>query len=68
VSYVNYAGGKISTLFSYILYFCLYNTHTHTYNHFTALLEYVRDHLGEQVPERVKPGRLKPIWIYWSKR
>jgi len=27
-----------------------YNTHTH--NHFTALLEYVRDHLGEQVPER----------------
>ena len=24
----------------------------HTYNCFTALLEYVRDHLGEQVPER----------------
>jgi len=27
-------------------------THTHTHNHFTALLEYVRDHPGEQVPER----------------
>ena len=25
---------------------------THTHNHFTALLEYVRDHPGEQVPER----------------
>ena len=23
-----------------------------TYNHFTALLEFVRDHPGEQVPER----------------
>jgi len=43
------------------------NTHTHR---FTALLEYVRDYPGEQVPEtrKVKPGRLKPIWIYWSKR
>ena len=29
------------------------NIHTqHTHNHFTALLEYVRDHPGEQVPER----------------
>ena len=31
------------------------STHTHTtilHNHFTALVEYVRDHLGEQVPER----------------
>jgi len=27
-------------------------THTHTHNRFTALLEYVRDHPGEQVPER----------------
>ena len=27
-------------------------THTHTHNRFTALLEYVRDHSGEQVPER----------------
>jgi len=25
---------------------------THTHNRFTALLEHVRDHLGEQVPER----------------
>jgi len=25
---------------------------THTHNRFTALLEYVRDHPGEQVPER----------------
>jgi len=28
----------------------LYYTHTH--NRFTALLEFVRDHPGEQVPER----------------
>jgi len=27
-------------------------THTHTHNRFTALLESVRDHPGEQVPER----------------
>jgi len=30
-------------------------THTHTHTHttvFTALLEYVRDHPSEQVPER----------------
>jgi len=26
--------------------------HTHTHNRFTALLEYVQDHPGEQVPER----------------
>jgi len=26
--------------------------HTHTHNCFTALLESVRDYLGEQVPER----------------
>jgi len=32
----------------------LFNVSTlprHTHNHFTALLEYVRDHPGEQVPE-----------------
>jgi len=28
------------------------HTHTHTHNRFTALLKYVRDHPGEQVPER----------------
>jgi len=28
------------------------HTHTHTHNRFTALLKFVRDHLGEQVPER----------------
>ena len=28
------------------------NKHTHTHNRFTALLEFVRDNLGEQVPER----------------
>ena len=28
------------------------HTHTHTHNRFTALLEFVRDHPGEQVPER----------------
>jgi len=27
-------------------------THTHTHNRFTAHLEFVRDHPGEQVPER----------------
>jgi len=27
-------------------------THTHTHNHFTAGLEYVRVHPGQQVPER----------------
>jgi len=37
-------------------------THTHTYNRFTAFLEFVQDYLGEQVPERVKP-----IWIYWAR-
>jgi len=26
--------------------------HTITHNHFTALLEYIWDHLGEQVPQR----------------
>ena len=28
------------------------HTHAHTHNRFTARLEYVRVHLGEQVPER----------------
>jgi len=28
------------------------HTHTHTHNRFTALLEFVRDYPGEQVPER----------------
>jgi len=28
------------------------HTYTHTHNHFTALLESVRDYPGEQVPER----------------
>jgi len=27
-------------------------THTHAHNRFTALLEFVLDHPGEQVPER----------------
>ena len=29
-----------------------YNFHTHTHNRFTAGLEYVRVHPGQQVPER----------------
>jgi len=29
-----------------------YNTYTHTHNRFTARLEYVRVHPGEQVPKR----------------
>ena len=28
------------------------HTHAHTHNRFTALLEFVRDYPGEQVPER----------------
>jgi len=35
---------------SHHVYLCTKYTHTH--NRFTALLEYVRDHPGEQVPER----------------
>jgi len=27
------------------------NTHTHTHNRFTALLDFVRDYPGEPVPE-----------------
>jgi len=29
-----------------------FQTHTHTHNRFTALLEYVWDNPGEQIPER----------------
>jgi len=32
-----------------------HTSQTHTYNRLTALLEYVRDHPGEQVPGRLKP-------------
>jgi len=28
------------------------HTHTHMHNHFTALLNFVRDYLGELAPER----------------
>ena len=28
------------------------STHTHTHNRFTAVLEFVWDYLGQQVPER----------------
>jgi len=36
-----------------VVTFCINShTHTHTHNHFTALLEFVRYHPGEQVPER----------------
>jgi len=31
---------------------CSRTHNTHTHNHFAALLKYVRDHPGEQVPER----------------
>jgi len=34
------------------------HTHTHTHNRFTALLEYVWDHPGEQVPERYNQAGL----------
>ena len=37
-----------------LLYFAVVyeHTHTHTHNRFTAGLEYVRVHPGQQVPER----------------
>jgi len=37
---------------TYILVYTHTHTHTHAQNRFTALLEYVRYHPGEQVPER----------------
>jgi len=37
-----------------------------THNRFTALLEFVWDYPGEQVPERTR--KVRPIWVYWSKR
>jgi len=44
---------KYVTLFSVSVYeICFEVQHTHTHNRFTALLEYVWDHPGEQVPER----------------
>jgi len=43
------------------------HAHTHTHSRFTAILDFVRDHPGEQVPER-QNQKVKPIWIYWSKR
>jgi len=39
-------------LLDFIVLLCLAGKNTHTHNRFTALLEYVRDHPGEQVPER----------------
>ena len=50
----------INALFSYSTSInvieCIKNVkllvHTHTHNHFTAGLEYVRVHSGQQVPER----------------
>jgi len=38
--------------FNLILVYTLYSTTTHTHNRFTAGLEYVRVHPGQQVPER----------------
>jgi len=37
--------------------YIMYVTHTHTHNRFTGA--------GTR---KVKPGRVKPVWIYWSKR
>jgi len=41
----------------------LNHTHTHTHNGFTALLDFVWDY-----PVKGKTRKVKPIWIYWSKR
>jgi len=44
--------------------------HTHTHNCFTDLFNSVRDHPGIQVSrhQKGKTRKVKPIWIYWSKR
>jgi len=36
----------------HILHALFRRHHTHSHNRFTALLEFIRDHLGKQVPER----------------
>ena len=41
--------------------------HTHTHNHFTALLDFVRDYLVSW-HQKGKTTKVKPIWIYWSER
>jgi len=37
---------------NYAIQYTNTHTHTHTHNHFTALLDLVRDYLGEPVSER----------------
>ena len=47
------------------------HTHTHTHTHtqsFYCSCGICPGPLGWAVTRKVKPGRLKPIWIYWSKR
>jgi len=39
-------------LMPYNTYYLTSSPHTHTHNRFTALLEFVWDYPGEQVPER----------------
>jgi len=39
----------------------------HTPNHFTALLDFVRDYLVSR-HQKGTTRKVKPIWIYWSKR
>jgi len=41
------------------------HTHTHSHNHFTALLDFVWEYSAGQ---KGKTRKVKPIWIYWSKR
>jgi len=45
------------TYLDHLLPFYLFRQVAHTHSRFTALLEFVRDHPGEQVPERYKPWR-----------
>ena len=53
LSVSQWVSGKDDMLRNKVYMNCrLTHTHTHTHDRFTALLESVRDHAGEQVPER----------------
>ena len=48
--YTSRVSAKLNIKVQHLMQVVKYNTHTHS--RFTALLEFVRDHPGEQVPER----------------
>jgi len=48
---------------------CLSRTHTHTHTQpFYCSSGICPGPPGWAGTRKIKPGRLKPIWIYWSKR